>query len=327
MNDEMNNNVYNLIMDYKSIIQVVLGVVVVFTMYVISMYALRMDEAVQDSTGSVMKKQKRALFDGYVDASLLSEYNWNTVNQGASNYVNLSRSYNRKGGAQFSYSFWLKLRNTDPRVIGGRTILMRGDPRRYTWTKEFKMPGTDKRMSKQTIHDVMIKCPCIRFGNTFDSMTVEFNTVNNPHEKFTIRPRPEFTQEGTAEDASHRYNFIKLTQKRWTMFTFTFEDNVAINDFEDGVVVRFYVNDQLYHSHRTRGTIKQNNGNLYALPGPNQCNGANMGNLTYFNYAMGISEVIDMFKQGPPKRAAKIGISDSEPVHVSEYNKLDIYNT
>lgn len=317
-------------MGFATIVQIIIGVIIVIVLYAVSMAVLRMDEAVQDSVSGVMRKQKRMLLDGYVDSSVVSEHSWNTVNQGAPNYVHLSRSFNRKGGAQFTYSFWLKMRNTDPTNIRGRTLMLRGDPRAYTWTKETKVPGsTNKSVARQTMHGVMIKGPRIRFGDTFDSLVVEFNTVANPDEQFVITPRQEFGHgdAATEADPSHRYNFIKLSQKRWTLYTFTFEDNVAINDFEDGVVVRFYINDELYNSYRTRGTLKQNNGNLYALPGPQPIPGANIGNLTYYNYAIGPQEVAGIFKAGPPKHAASLGQAGSEPVYVSEYNKLDVYNT
>jgi hypothetical protein len=56
---------------------------------------------------------------------------------------------------------------------------------------------------------------------------------------------------------------------------------------------------------------------------------ATVGNVTYHNYALSTVDCARIYNDGPPTYAAKnvAGGGMGEPLFLSEYNKLDIYNT
>lgn len=330
-------------------VQIAGGVTVVIIVYIMSLWILRRDRLVANPSRLRPPKQTTVIMDGYVNSSMLSGTRWSTVNEAAQNYVLLDRSYNRKGGAQFSYTLWVQLRDTSYANLAGKTLFMRGSDRVQRWTK--KVVGGAATEGHVT-QDVMIKCPRVRFGGGRKadggaladlSLVVEFNTLTDPDGgRVLIKPNANpiplaNTSPPYEYDQTMRQNLMKLLQDRWAMLTFTFEDGIAINEFENGVVVRFYINDALYNTSGVPGALRQNNGDFMLLPqitpkepGANNdpIKNATVGNMTHYNYALGLEEVRHAFRRGPPTRPAAVGVGPvGEPLYLSEYNRLDVYNS
>ena len=311
------------------IIQVLLGLVIIYFVYRMSLWLMKKDELVANERKHLNTKEHVKVVDGFAYTTLATNRSWNTVNPDARNYKRLRRSYNRRGGAQFSYSFWIYLDDTSPENVAHKDILLRGDRNVYSFNSKTDLDdGVLKTSVSKTVEDIVIKCPRIRFGPTHDSLVVELNTLHNPDEKIAINP----IAASASEDASLRHNVLKLMQHRWTLFTFTFEDSVAINDFEDGIMVRFYVNDILYNTSTVKSTLRPNNGALFLMPssGDSSIKNGRIGDVGYFNYALSGDMVRENFQRGPPKFPSKDimgGDSLGDPLYLSEYNKLDMYNT
>jgi hypothetical protein len=331
-------------MDPRAMIalQIGLGIAVVLAVYAIALWLLQNDQLVVDPADLRPPKQALRILDGYAESTALLNKSWSTINADAFNYAGLKRSYNRKGGAQFSYSLWIRLQDTSDANVSGKTIFLRGDPTVYNWAR---VPSSDSEGgggggSPATFRDVLIACPRVAFGPTFDSFDVSVNAVNEPAVTFSIRPSVQ-DDDGNdpSVDPSMRHNALKLIQNRWALLTFVFEDHVAISDFEDGLSVRFYLNDALYGNFKSPNALKQNNGDFYLFPaigttapnshGGSGIRGATVGNVTYFNYALSTQDCAGLVRQGPPTYAARNigGAGLGEPLYLSEYNKLDIYNT
>lgn len=311
------------------VMQVLLGLVVVFFVYRMSLWLMKKDQLVIDERKHLNTKETVRIVDGFAYTALATNRSWNTVNPASRNYMRLRRSYNRKGGAQFTYAFWMYLDDTSPENVGNKDILIRGDRNEFSYNSETAVADTmlSNTISKN-VNGVVVKCPRIRFGPTHDSYVIELNTLHDPNAMIVINPIPATS----GEDSSMRHNVLKLMQHRWTLLTFTFEDNVAINDFEDGIMVRFYVNDILYKTSTIRSTLRPNNGAFYLLPSGDDSSIKNgrIGDVTYFNYALSTAMVRENFERGPPKYPCKDimgGDSLGDPLYLSEYNKLDVYNT
>lgn len=317
-------------------LQVIIGVLVIVAVYRMSLWILREDQLVIDERRRKNHKAAVKIVDGYAMSSLAANRVWNTMNPSGIGYVDLPRSLNRKGGAQFTYQFWLYLDDTTPGNVANRDILIRGDSRRYnfkrtvTRTRDAAMGGGDMR-DVQDFNNVFIKAPRIRFGRTFDELVIEFNTLHNPDEKIVVEPRA-----AGGNDPTMRRNLLKLGQGRWALYTVTFEDNVAISDFEDGILVRVYFNDTLYHTARIKSALRLNNGNLYLLPadsnnGQEPIKNARIGDLAYYNYAVGAQQTRETYLRGPPRYMSKDILRGNsmlgDPLYLSEYNRLDVYNT
>jgi hypothetical protein len=341
-------------MDPKTMIalQVAAGLVVVLCIYMLSLWIIQRDQLVVDVNALRQPRLQVKVMQGYATGHAMSNRVWSTINQDAVNFMSLKRSFNRRGGAQFSYSFWMQLADTTPENVAGKTILLRGDKTMYAWTRQVATDATFQNIEEAaTFKDVLVKCPRIRFGPSYDTLVVELNTLADPNVQVNILSDAQPAYDGkfnTAEtDPSMRYNALSLTKGKWALYTFSFEDHITVSDFESGIMVRFYLNDTLYHTARLPSALRQNYGDLHLMPTianslPSNSIAAKLtaasestvvngrvGNLNYFNYALSIADVGELYKSGPPSHPASDMMSgnNSDPLYLSEYNKLDIYNT
>lgn len=310
-------------------VQIAAGVAVVLLVYLLSMWIMQRDQILDHEIAYMRPTSLRVdILRGFGNMTLLADKQWSTMNQVSTSFLPLLKSYNRRGGLQFSYAFWVKIdTRSGASELAGQTMLLRGDRRLFKWRKTVK--GDPKRgilgTSRDNGPDVLVKCPHIRFGKSYDELVVEFNTLNDPSVSYSITPKSG----GTPGDVGDRRNALSLMQGKWALLTFAFEDNVGISNFEDGIMVRFYINDSLYHTHRQTGSFKHNQGDLYVAPNFDRAiNNLTIGDIRYYNYAVPPKEVADVYKDGPPTKPAdelqQRGSSD--PLYLSEYNKLDIYN-
>jgi hypothetical protein len=317
-------------MPVQNALQVLIGLVVIFVLYRMSLWILHKDQLVESESRNLDSKHVVRIVDGFAPTSIATDRIWNTVNPDSRNYAPLKQSYNRKGGAQFSYSFWLKMPNITHELTSleeNSTILMQGDSTRYNYNVA---PSVGE---SSDVSDVLIKCPRIRFGKYYNELVVELNTLSDPNVVFTLSPRAQLRQSTNTGDETLRLNALKLAANKWALYTFTFEDNVAVNDFEDGIIMRAYINDFLYHTYRAAGSaLKLNNGDFYLLPkeaGKDGVKNGFIGDVTHYNYAMSPEQVHELFEAGPPTKMSTELMSggSGDPLFLSEYNKLDIYNT
>jgi hypothetical protein len=312
-------------------LQVTLGLVAVWLVYRISLFAMNKDK-LSIETKEVDHKVQTYIVDGWTYMALMNQKQYNTIFKYASNYLPIRPSYNRKGGIQFTYSFWICMRNVDNARYAWRDIILKGDPESltsYTVTRFHDSAYQDATTTKQyteTVRDVVaVKCPRIRFGPTYDSVQVELNTLVDPDARFLIRSFSESNAEGRS-GGGMRSNAIKLVQDKWALMTFTFEDNVAINTHEDGIIIRFYLNDTLYASKTFKSAIRTNKSPLHLFPLGSAIADSRIGDVVYYNRALSHEEVAKVFDHGPPKKFAD-GSEIGNAVKLNEYNKADVYNT
>lgn len=316
------------------VVQVLVGLVIVYLVYFTSLFVLRKDKLVVDRHNDLDPKTSTIIIDGFVNTSTVTDRRFDTMNPSSRSFRSMPRSFNRMGGAQYTYSMWMQLRDISDDNVAGKVILLRGDKQLYSYTRKKNTVDSALRVSSQEIetftNQVLVKGPLIRFGENYKTLVVEFNTMDNPNEKIEIR-----SFDSVNEDTSLRRNILKLIPNAWVLFTFTFYDNSAINEFEDGIAFRFYINDFLYHSASVKSTLYQNNAPLHLLPVWSETGkketirDAMIGNLKYHNYAVGPSEVAEEFARGPPSVPSKsLSINElGDPLYLSIYNKMDVFNT
>jgi hypothetical protein len=287
--------------------------VVVGTLVLLNFIALKImekEEIIDEPVG----RKASIIFKGWVETGSFVGRSFNSYNRFAKNYRKLPASVNTKGGAQFSYSFWIKINNTAPNNVANKVIMVRGDPSRYEYNK------TEYGVNKSE-NDVVIKCPLIKFGNSVEEIIVEYNTTHDVMTQSVVSRLK-------SSDETIRRNVLSLIPGKWALFTFTFEDDKRYSEFEDGVVFRFYINDILYHTERTRGALKLNGGHLSLFPAGGVGDGY-MSDLTYWNFALNIEDVRKVFSKGFNNIRFNDLDSDAsfnEPLYLSQYNKLEIYN-
>jgi hypothetical protein len=310
-------------------LQIIGGLVIVFILYVVTLLVLNTDALVIDTDAKVKQKESTTIVKGKASAIKLSKREYNTINPHSESFKKLARSINRYGGAQFTYQFWMKVTDPSDEYFKDLVILSRGDNRQFKTA--LYNPSTGERISSvnNLVSDgYVIKCPLIKFGNSYRDIVVEFNSNKTPD------TRIEVTSSG--DTPINRTNVLSLTPQNWFLITVAFEDSFShASGTENGIVVSFYINDFKYPTRPSaesllRGNfIKQNDGNLYLFPDikePKEF--LQLGNLTYYNYAVSQADVSAVYSRGPPtfEMTDADDSAKDKATFLTAYNKIDLYN-
>lgn len=295
-------------------IQICLGLIVVFIIYVIALKVLRTSSLYSYDPTNVYVNKNTIIIDGYADSSQLSHTTFNTILPFANNSLSIIPSSNTKGGAQFTYSLWINTKSGHDDEYIRKPIFLRGEAAKYTYKVKDTFTGITN-----TETDYVAFAPMLCFGESSLDFVVRFNTANNMNEKLVV---------SRVNDPNNLYrqNLLSLYNGKWALLTIVFEDNIPLNDFENGLSVKFYINEQLYESASYPTMLKQNNGNLYIFP-EGAISGCMISNFMYYNYALGVTQIMDNYRAGPSnKSTASVTKSFISPLMLSDKNRLDIYN-
>lgn len=311
-------------------LQVLVALIVVLLLYMLTLAVINMDALVIDADNRVKQNQETKIISGHANVSKLAGRSYNTVNPFADNFKKVARSLNDRGGAQFTYQFWMKIEDTDPANYKDLIILMKGDNRKFN--RSLYDPDTLQKLSgEEFTGEYTVGCPVIKFGNSYKEMVIEFNTNNNPKAAMKVNV------DGTSSPL-YRRNVLSLAPGNWYMITIAFEDNFSYaSGAENGVKVTMYVNNFAYQvtSASTdpllrNNTLKQNDGNLFLFPNVSQPREfMKIGNIKYYNYAVNQRDVENSFTKGPPNfefTENDSATNANKPAFLTAYNSLDIYN-
>jgi len=302
-------------------IQIFGGLVVVYILYVLFLIVMKSDKLYIDNKYDKQGKREVLILDGLADTSI-GTIIYSTSLPGTTNYLPIHPSVNIKGGAQFTYSFWLYVGDgaTD---VANKCLFLRGDPNAYdVKITSNNFDAAKKQMMPSTSYNIkerLVYCPMFCFGETSRDLVIWFNTLNNMREKLEINPIK-------SDNNIYRNNITSMMTNMWTHICIVFQDNMPINDFENGIEVRFYFNDVLYSVGKFASTLRQNDGNFYLFP--DSIIGCKMSDFKYWNYALSDNEVRKLASTAPSQNAAsslsKTIITSS--MTLGDYNKLDWYN-
>lgn len=275
------------------------------------------------ATSYVSQYEKVPIFDGSIMMNSNTHKVFDTYDPQHPSYRRLSNSQNRQGGSQYTYSFWLKMGASINDDIIGKTLFIRGDKREFK--PKYKSSPDDPFQNYFQSSDgkgITICNPRVYFKRP-NTLAIQINTDRDL--VFEAEVGSEFS------DQDLRKNILSLIPKHWAMITIVVEDNVPINDFENGVSIRTYLNDSLYSTSVTHGSLRLNNGPLHCLchdvwPGESM-----MADFTYYNYALSDSAVRRRFNRGVTTDASNDINStrakdENEVINVSAYNTTDRYN-
>ena len=115
-------------------LQLIAALIVIIVLYIITLLILRTDSIMASTDNKVHPNEIIKVIDGYGTVAQLSNFTYNTYNPYASDYKMIPRSIDSKGGASFTYQFWMKIKSTSDSLYadnGGQIILLKGDNRQY----------------------------------------------------------------------------------------------------------------------------------------------------------------------------------------------------
>lgn len=276
------------------IIQIIIGFILTVGVYFIARFVVKMDKFDVHDTAKAEKTQTD-IIKGSAESSALAVLSYNTVLKFSSSYKRINPSINIKGGSQFSYCFWINLKNIGETDVQNKLIFLKGDKQKYSFKT---IDNTTDNTTVVAYDDYVVLCPAFGFGDSSADFIVKFNTSNNIHEQLTANTV-------VSNDKILQNNVLSTLRNDWVMFTIVFEDNIKLTDFENGIKVRLYLNDFLYKTSDYNGMLKQNSGNLYFFP-EGAITGVKLANMTYFNHAIGINEITQLYNKKPNAKSANL---------------------
>jgi hypothetical protein len=329
------------------ILQAVIAIVIVLFVLILARWAMNNDIQTLGNKYDEQAKTKVAIINGQVsNTQPARSYNTRYTSAGRGTFLPIKPSINRKGGAQFTYSFWLNLEDpaallqwmskkrtsmitTDVAASGTYTLFLHGDRMYHEYVRD-----------TATTYGRIAVCPAVYLNENMD-LIIEFNTSKQLKERVTIESKHDY-------NTLKRHNLTSLQPNKWTMYTIMISDNMPASDFEDGIQVRTYVNETFYNVYKSpNATLMTNQGLFWVFPDqPTQnesgslktlsfgsqqlealaSSALRMSDLTYYNYVLSDADIAKRVKNGPNLNLHIDETKNNDILSASAYNKLDIYN-
>jgi hypothetical protein len=277
-------------------VPLVAALVVILVVYYASLYVSKVDELV--SIGPVIRQRQSVTIVGPVLKSSHDSLTFVTTESAASlnkvdDFVHLPPSLNSRGGAQFTYTFWLKV---SPNADGlERTLIVRGDTKRALFKSAH---------SKSTIAHPVAMCPMIRVKSDAQGVTItaHFNSLEEYNNIASFE-----VNDGHPVDMS-RFHLVTIAVHEGNSYA-------AVK----GTTCKIFL-DQLSSEKTFKGTLRENEGKLHIFPKwedpvrgatgksyPRESSQssnmvATMRGLTYHNFAFGPEDVYNLLLRDGNKK-------------------------
>tara|TARA_B100000401_G_C52807608_1_gene721928 strand:+ start:1523 stop:2572 length:1050 start_codon:yes stop_codon:yes gene_type:complete len=317
------------------LIQIIIAIIIIVLMGVLAygMYNKNAREILLDIITPTTIKKKTQIIDGVYEYKVGNKISFNTRDKSKGTYVDLSPSINQKGGSVYSYNFWLYFPDTVDNVTEQKTLVLfnKGSNELVKYNSDFRC---DTNNSDGWF---LVKNPLVRLdfdnSNQIDAIIVEFNSIQHPDVFHSGANTGDKNCTGNMVTRDNNLIGIKDLKNRqdlreqWNMITVVVsetspEDDVFVSSNQ--AVVKLYLNGYAYlnkdgelvdkstamktnNSDLHIGTDKDNSDNN-VLPVKQDSDSTKVGisDLTYFNYALEDTEIINLFKGGCNKSTALI---------------------
>ena len=258
----------------------------------------------KNTTKTYSKQESILLVDGVCDFGNTNVLN--TSNPKRGNYIEMPPSMNKRGGIEFSYTFWAKISNLKSDTI----LFVKGaNPARSTLSEEMSKVRNAKG---DVIVEDLIKCPMVKISN--EQITVSFNTARKIHNEMMFDINANSLLDSTD------------TNPRWFLFTIAFREGDFTTEFgmnAKGVIADLYVNEQhVQNKFIDNDSIRLNQGDLYLFPKSSLDNQSSMGNLYYHNWALSSEDVKMLWAAGYNDKGCAIANAAQKGAVVKQLNDL-----
>jgi hypothetical protein len=284
-----------------AIIQVLFAICVVIILFLIgfSVYNYEYVKSLKVSNSS-MQKEAVPIFAGIKDPKLVENEIYTTNDKSLATYRDINNSAHQKGGVEFSYTFWLYLKESSTESTNNFSQNLSVPDEGFTsgninnqtilFVKGSNKLQTYKNVCNKDKIDVMVKCPLVKLERNRTQLTVEFNTVPmNADGKDYVEGIKQGAKNACDEYTSDwkKANAHKLTlgnidraefSNKWILVSIVLHDTlptdplpyrnkshctIYINNMKE---LETYVDGNLIPDKDNFSTIKMNKGALYLFP-------------------------------------------------------------
>lgn len=321
-------------------LQIVIAVVVAVALFFVafSVYNAEIMKALSEA-GNVRKRTD--IFKGIKDLTASNNESYNTLDPTHPSYKDLKGSVNQKGGAEYTYNFWMHVQydsrnptqstgnfktdggiNTGPKPY---ILFLRGNKKPFVY-KNLCTKSSSVNPTLKT--DVLVKNPMVKLENGGDVLSVEINTMAKP-DSVQQNARDTCNESSGDWEYMNKYRIAlknlkgreELNQK-WFMVTIIVQDTypndplplrnkVRVRIYQNGTLeLDKYLDGSLGDSSGASSVMKVNSGNFYVAPTIRDVTETNPGfnvklaDMSYFNYVLDPSDIKALFSGGFSKTVA-----------------------
>lgn len=317
------------------LIQIIIAIIIIVLMGVLAygMYNKNAREILLDIITPTTIKKKTQIIDGVYEYKVGNKISFNTRDKSKGTYVDLSPSINQKGGSVYSYNFWLYFPDIVQEVSEDKTLVLfnKGSNELVKYKSDYRCDTNDSDDGW-----FLVKNPLVRLdfnaSKQINAIIVEFNSIQHPDVFHSGANTGDKNCTGDMVIRDNNLIGIKDLANRqdlrnqWNMITVVVsetspEDDVFVSSNQ--AVVKLYLNGYAYlnkdgeivdkstamktnNSDLHIGTDKKNSNNNVLPDGEPNTTKVGISDLTYFNYALEDTEIINLFKGGCNKSTALI---------------------
>ena len=317
------------------LIQIIIAIIIIVLMGVLAygMYNKNAREILLDIITPTTIKKKTQIIDGVYEYKVGEKISFNTRDKSKGTYVDLSPSINQKGGSVYSYNFWLYFPESVKELTSEKKLVLFNNG-----SHELVKYNSTYRCDTNDIEGwFLVKNPLVRLDfngqRKIDAIIVEFNSIQHPDVFHSGANTGDKNCTGDMVIRDNNLIGIKDLANRqdlrdqWNMITVVVsetspEDDVFVSSNQ--AVVKLYLNGYAYlnkdgelvdkstamktnNSDLHIGTDKKHsNNNVLTSGSTGASTEVGISDLTYFNYALEDTEIINLFKGGCNKSTALI---------------------
>jgi hypothetical protein len=322
---------------FNNIIQVIMALILLIILAIIaySIYNKEIQTTLYNMTKSIIIKKRTNIFQGVMPINENTQPVFNTSDPSNGSYRNLGSSINQKGGAEYTYNFWLynsKDTNGDMNKNKVIPLFLKGNDKMSKYTSDKNCLAKEKWF--------MIKNPLVLLvmneDSKFDAIITEFNSITHPDAFYLNSETPNCTDKINNNFLNNHLGIYGISKRndlddKWIMITIIVQETNPSTDilFRNKANIKMYLNgfEQLnketeVHYNGTSDNsgstaMKNNAGNIYINPISKASDNTDIvtenedikiqfADLTYFNYVLTTSEIINLHKAGFTKGPAVI---------------------
>jgi hypothetical protein len=331
----------------NTLIQVIVAIFLIIILAIIaySVYNKEIQDTVYNMTKSVVVKKPVPIFKGVMPLTSSVKPKYSTSDPANGTFRDLQPSINQKGGAEYSYNFWIHNNTLD--VTDNSTVLfLRGNDTMIEYKSNnncMTKKGTNKKW-------FLVKNPLVRVyidtNKKIESVITEFNSITHPDAFHVNSEEPVCSSDDHEDMFGNHLGIFGISNRndlenKWIMITLVVKETNPDTDilFRNKAVVKMYLNgfeqlnknaDVKYNGSGSTA-MKHNQGNLYINPGDNTKNDnitdnsqIQMADLTYYNYALTTDEIKSLHTTGVTKGPATIPSEATFDLKNSDEAKLEI---
>lgn len=315
------------------LVQIIIAIILIVLMGIVAygIYNKNVQEILFDMLNTTNIRKKTKILDGYYTYKVGGRETFDTIDNTKGSYIDLRPSINEKGGAVYSYNFWLYI--PEDAVPANKTLVLFNKG----LDKIYKFKNSDDLICR--FDWFITKNPLVRLNTNssgkISSIIVEFNSIESPDVLHINANSSDKICSGNMDDKDANLLGIKNLdsrkdlEKKWNMITIVVsetspDDNVFVESNQ--AIVKLYLNGYNYLDKKGEllmksTAIKSTNAPFHIgtkvehsdiINTQDSNHTISISDLTYFNYELEDEEIISLFKGGCNKSAALIPSDDTD---------------